>query len=216
MSKIRIPIVMIAATALIVMSAHAYEFDSRSLKKLYLDSSNVAEVEILSSDMFTVEYESDIIDCGNVYTAEVIREYKGNASIVQFATAARLPIRSRNIVFLAREFRDGAIQFTSMGANQVGEFRACMSAGVELYASLMHGEIYQVEYLPGSLAEPNTLRALSVNKPFGGEIVADKIEFLSPQLTTEDLDALSYWSIPWSFFDARLSALVRENVVDED
>jgi hypothetical protein len=210
MNEIRTSMAMIVAAALISMPSNAYEFEARTLEKLFLHSSAVAQVEILSSDIFTVEQESATVDCGNVYTAKVIRSYKGGALRVRFATAARLSIRSKYVVFLAKEFRDGAIKFTSMGAKQDDKYHACLLGGVELYASLMHGEIYQIEYSPDSGDKPDAIRAVSVNKPFDGVVPAERIEVSSPKLSVEDLDALSYWHVPWSSFEAQLLILAQE------
>lgn len=211
MNGIRKTIVIGSALAMMSMSVDAYEFKTRSLQRLILDSSVVAQVEIISSDIFTVGQNQSTVDCGNVYVANVIRSYKGDARQVRFATFARLPIRGKYVVFLTEEYRDGAMMFTSMGAKQEGKYHACMVGGVEMFASMMHGEIYQVEYPQESTDSPTAIRVKTANEPFDGVISAERIEVSSPNLSIEHLDALSYWRIAWSSFEPQLLKLADES-----
>lgn len=110
-------------------------------------------------------------------------------------------------MFLAQEYRDAAINYTSMGVNHEDKFNACLLQGIDYYASMIHGEIYHIDYLQG---QAYAVRVATLDRPFDGLVTAERIDLESPLLSDEESDAVSYWRVMWSSLEAQIRDLAQD------
>jgi hypothetical protein len=207
MSAVRQLLFAILASALAASTSLAYQVELPPLVDQAGDAVAVVRATVIEGVIASIPgTEGQAISCGYDYRVRIAQVLQGgmtNGEIVQFRSMDNLSVGGDYLILLGRHYLDAALAFTGMGRNRDDLRRLCENTTSQLFASVLHGEIFEFDLVAEAETGQEWLKVLSAFVNLPADVETDSV-------VRTGSNQIVYRLVEWSGLRAALEANLRQ------